>query len=49
MDDDITMQQVIEGLNITRITGGQPAGKDGRVPMHASPSPIAVTAHMETG
>src|SRR6478752_5154701 len=39
MDDDITMQQVIEGPNITRIPGGQPAGNDGRVPIHASLSP----------
>jgi hypothetical protein len=46
MDDHIAMQQVIEGRNITRIPGGQPAGNDGRVPIHASLSPKAVTGRM---
>jgi hypothetical protein len=30
MDHDINMQEVIERLDITRVTGGQPPGNDGR-------------------
>jgi len=39
MDNDITMQEVVECLNITRVTGSQPAGNDGRGLIHASLSP----------
>ena len=35
MDHDITMQEVIEGLDITGVAGGQPAGNDGRGLLHA--------------
>jgi hypothetical protein len=28
MDHDITTQEVVEGLDITGVTGGQPAGND---------------------
>lgn len=47
MDDDITMQEVIEGLNITRVTGGQPAGNDGRGLIHASLSPQGGNGRVE--
>ena len=39
MDYDITMQEFIKGLKITRVTGGQPAGNDGQGLIHASLSP----------
>jgi len=49
MDYDITMQEVIEGLNITRVTGGQPSGNDGRGLIHASLSPHGGDGRVETG
>jgi hypothetical protein len=34
MDDDITMQKVIERLDIAGVTGGQPAGNHGLGLLH---------------
>ena len=47
MDYDIKVQKVIEGSDITCVTGGQPAGNDGRGLIHASLSTDSGDGHME--
>lgn len=36
MDYDVTMEEVVKGVDVTFVAGSQPAGNEGRSLLHAS-------------
>lgn len=47
MNYDVAMQDVVKRLDITCVAGGQPAGDEGRILLHASI--VSAAAVMESG